>query len=66
MQIQKRELASFDEVHSQWLVEAGTYNFLIGANVSDIRCQASAKLTEYTEPVSNALAPKEKLNLLKQ
>ena len=66
MQIQKRELASFDEANSQWLVEAGTYNFLIGANVSDIRCQASIRLPEYTEAVSNALAPQFKLNLLKQ
>ena len=66
MKIQKRELASFDEAGSQWLVEAGTYNFLIGANVEDIRCQASARLTEYKEPVSNALAPQVKLNLLKQ
>ena len=66
MQIAKRELASFDEANSQWIVEAGMYNFLIGANVSDIRCQASAKLTEYTEPVSKALAPQVKLNLLKQ
>ena len=66
MKIQKRELASFDEAGSQWLVEAGTYNFLIGANVEDIRCQASSRLTEYKEPVSNALAPQVKLNLLKQ
>ena len=66
MTIQKRELASFDEANSQWLVEAGTYTFLIGANVEDIRCQASARLTEYTEPVSNALAPQVKLNLLRR
>ena len=66
MKIQKRELASFDEANSQWIAVAGMYNFLIGANVSDIRCQASAKLTEYTEPVSKALAPQVKLNLLKQ
>ena len=66
MKIQKRELASFDEANSQWLVEAGIYNFLVGANVEDIRCQAVAKLTTYTESVSNALAPQQKLNLLKQ
>ena len=66
MTIQKRELASFDEANSQWLVEAGTYTFLIGANVEDIRCQASARLTGYTEPVSNALAPQRKLNLLRR
>ena len=65
MQIKKRELASFDEANSQWLVEAGTYNFLMGASVEDIRCEASARLSEYTEAVSNALAPQHKLNLLR-
>ena len=31
-----------------------------------IRCTAKAKVGRYTEKVSNALAPKAKLNLLKQ
>ncbi len=61
-----RDLASFDEANSQWLVDAGTYSFNIGANVEDIRCSASLKLEEYTEAVSNVLAPKVKLNLLKK
>ena len=66
MQIPVRMLASFDEAGSQWLTEAGDYTFRIGASSRDIRCTANAKLTQYTEKVSNALAPKAKLNLLKQ
>ena len=64
MQLQSRDLASFDEAHSQWLTEAGTYTFRFGASSRDIRCTATAKLNEYTETVNNVLAPKEKLNLM--
>ena len=66
MTIQKRELASFDESHSQWLTEAGIYTFAIGASSRDIKATATAKLTEYKEPVNNALAPKQELHLLRQ
>ena len=65
MTLARRDLASFDEANSQWLTEGGTYAFLIGASSRDIRCTATAKVTEYTEKVNNALAPKQKLNLLR-
>ena len=64
IQIQKRDLASFDEANSQWITEAGQYAFQIGASSRDIRATVNAKLTEYTEKVSNVLAPKHKLNIL--
>lgn len=64
IQIEKRELASFDEANSQWITEAGQYAFQIGASSRDIRATVNAKLTEYTEKVSNVLAPKHKLNIL--
>ena len=64
IQIQMRELASFDEANSQWMTEAGQYAFQIGASSRDIRATVNAKLTEYTEKVSNVLAPKHKLNIL--
>lgn len=64
IQMQKRELASFDEANSQWITEAGQYAFQIGASSRDIRATVNAKLTEYTEKVSNVLAPKHKLNIL--
>ena len=57
MQLARRDLASFDEAHSQWLTEAGTYTFRIGANSRDIRCSVEAKVAEYTEKVNNVLAP---------
>lgn len=66
MTIQPRDLASFDEAHSQWLAEAGTYTFAIGSSSRDIKVTATAKLTEYTEQVHNVMAPQHALNLLKQ
>ena len=66
MQIPVRMLASFDEAGSQWLTDGGQYTFSIGASSRDIRCTATANIAKYTEKVNNALAPKVKLNLLKQ
>ena len=66
MTIPVRDLASFDETNSQWLTESGTYIFYIGNSSRDIAATATVKLNEYTEKTSNALAPKQKLNLLKK
>ena len=66
MQIPVRMLASFDEKNSQWLTEGGEYVFRIGASSRDIRQTVNAKVGAYTEKVSDALAPKARLNLLKQ
>ena len=66
MQIPVRMLASFDEQQSQWLTEAGTYTFSVGASSRDIRGKAQATVARYVEPVSNALTPKHQLNLLRR
>ena len=66
MEIPVRMLASFDEQGSQWLTEAGDYTFRIGSSSRDIKATATAKVGQYTEKVSNALAPKAKLKLLQQ
>ena len=65
MTIPVRDLASFDEAGSQWLTEAGNYTFRIGNSSRNLPLSASLTLREYTEKVNNALAPKQKLNLLK-
>lgn len=66
MTVLKRDLASFDEAGSQWIAEAGQYLFKVGNSSRDIKLTASLKLTEYTESVHNAMAPKQPLHLLKQ
>lgn len=66
MKFAKRDLASFDEANSQWLVEAGTYTAHIGTNIADIKGTATFKMNTYTEKVSEALKLQHPLNLLKQ
>ena len=61
-----RDLASFDEAGSQWITEAGDYLFRIGNSSRDIKATAKLRLAEYTEKTTNALAPQQPLNLLKQ
>ena len=66
MTIPVRDLASFDEAGSQWLTEAGTYTFRLGFSSRDIQASLPLALKEYTEKTTNALAPQQKLSLLKQ
>ena len=66
MTLLKRDLASFDETGSQWITEAGQYLFKVGNSSRDVKLTAPLKITEYTESVNNAMAPKQPLNLLKQ
>ena len=66
MNLLLRDLASFDEAASQWLTEAGTYTFRIGFSSRDIKATLPLALKEYTEKTSNALAPQQPLNLMKQ
>ena len=61
-----RDLASFDEAGSQWVADAGTYTFLVGDNVEDIKGKTTLQLGAYSEKTNKALAMKEKLNLLHQ
>jgi beta-glucosidase len=66
MTIAHRDLASFDEAQSQWVVDAGRYEVLIGASCADIRQQASVDVKAYTEPVSNSLPLQRKLKTLRR
>ena len=66
MTIDRRDLTSFDEAGSQWLGEAGSYTFRIGNSSRNLPLSAMLKLSEYTEKTTNALAPQQPLNLLKQ
>ncbi len=66
MSIPVRDLASFDETGSQWICEAGSYTFRIGNSSRNLPLSTTLVLKEYTEKVNNALAPQQKLNLMKQ
>lgn len=63
MTLARRDLASYDEAQSAWVVDAGNYTFHIGASVADIRATASLRVDAMTEKTSNALQPKQELKL---
>ena len=66
MTIARRDLASFDEAQSQWVVDAGTYQVFIGSSCTDIRQQATVDVKAYTEAVTPAFPLQRKLNLLRR
>lgn len=66
MTISKADLASFVTAQSAWVADAGTYTFKVGASSRDIKGTATLNLKGLKKKVSNALAPKVKLNLLTQ
>lgn len=61
-----KDIASFDEETSSWIVEKGTYEVLVGASSTDIRGTASFKVDKdiVVETVNDALAPQVDLNRL--
>lgn len=66
MTIPMRDLASFDEANSQWIVEQGSYSFLVGDNVGNMALGTTVKLNGMTEKVHNVMPLKDNLNLLHQ
>lgn len=66
MTLQRRDLASFDEAQSAWVVDAGNYTFKVGASAADIRGTATLRVDGLVEKTSNALAPQVELKRLKK
>ena len=60
------DLASFDEGSSAWIVEAGNYEFLIGASSRDIRHKLNAEVKGAAKKVNDILAPQTSLNTLRR
>jgi beta-glucosidase len=51
-------LASFNEASSAWETAPGTYRFLFGASVEDIRCSADTRVPKLLKwPVHDVMAP---------
>ena len=50
-----RDLASFSEDQSAWVVDAGTYQLHIGASSRDIRAELTTQVKAQQEKVSNVL-----------
>ena len=61
------DLASFDEIASQWVTEAGRYEVLIGSSAADIRLRGTLERSQQTviEKVHAVLTPQQHINVLK-
>ena len=61
------DLASFDEIASQWVTEAGRYEVLIGSSAADIRLRGDFERSQQTviEKVHAVLTPQQHINVLK-
>jgi len=51
MKVSAYELASFNEEHSAWETAAGSYQVMVGASVTDIRCTTTCKMKAQAWPV---------------
>lgn len=65
--ITAKTIASFDEEHSRWLVEAGNYVLKIGASSKDIRLKTDFKVEEdiSVEKVNKVMIPKREIEVLR-
>ena len=55
MKFAAADLASFDEAQSAWVVDAGTYNLLVGASSRDIRATSQINVEASKKTVSKSL-----------
>jgi len=53
--VKNEDLASFDEAQSAWVVDAGTYNFHIGASSRDIKATLAADVKGSVKKANNVL-----------
>lgn len=66
MTVSASDLASFDENTSSWVVDAGTYDFLVGASSADIKASLKAEVRAAKENVNDILKLKNPINTLKR
>ena len=55
IRISAKDLASFNERKSAWVVDAGTYTFRVGDSSRDILCEGTLKMRKQQETISNSL-----------
>ena len=64
MTIKAADLASYDETASSWIVDQGTYQFLLASSSQDIRQTLTASVKELKTKAHDVMKPNVKLNLL--
>lgn len=60
------DLASYDEASSSWVVDAGTYKFLVGASSRDIRAALNADVAASAKKTNDILKLQESIVTLKR
>lgn len=65
--ISAKDLASFDEDNSAWLVEAGNYILKVGASSEDIKAEQSFEVKQdiIAEKVHKVMVPKQEIEVLR-
>ena len=66
MNIQTENLASYDETSTSWKVDAGTYQFLIGASSHDIKAILEASVSASSEKTHDLLKLDQPIKLLER
>lgn len=66
LEVNAADLASYDETSSSWVVDAGSYKFLIGASSRDIKATLDADISAATRKTNDILKLQEPVNLLKR
>lgn len=66
LKVNAADLAWFNEASSSWVVDAGTYNFLIGASSRDIKATLQAEVAASSQKVNDILKPQEAIQELKR
>ncbi|MCD8093068.1 MAG: glycoside hydrolase family 3 C-terminal domain-containing protein [Bacteroides sp.] len=66
LKVNAADLASYDAASSSWVVDGGTYKFLIGASSRDIKAALNADVAAATSRTNDILKPQEALDILKK
>lgn len=66
MNVNVDNLARFSSEESAWIVDAGTYDFLIGSSSQDTRLKVNTTVKASKTPVNRVLEPQAKMHLLKR
>lgn len=66
LMVKAQDLASYDEASSSWIVDAGSYKFLISASSSDVKVVLNADVVVAAEKTNDILKLQESINLLRR
>lgn len=66
LKVDVADLASYDEISSSWVADAGNYMFLVGASSRDIKAVLDAEVPGFTKKTNDVLKLQESINLLKR